>query len=134
MKPSAYLAGHSFVDRFHRRATRDGRSIGQLTVLAETLELYTLGVSGGTFARTLACPDYLLRRLDTMPWLPDVLVVDLGTNDLCSQDASPGLVVDNALALVDLLRRQHRMQNTVVFLSVIQRTSRFTVSISSDRR
>ena len=123
MKPTAYLVGHSFVNRLRRRATRDGQPIWQLA--GERFELYAHGVSGGSFARTLACPDDLLRRIEAIPRLPDVLLIDLGTNDLCSQpDASAGLVVENALALVDLLRRQNRMPNTVVFLSVIQRTSK----------
>ena len=122
MKSIAYLVGHSFVTRFCRRAARDGKSIGKLAGLGEAIELFAHRVSVGTFADTLACPDDLLRRIDELPRMPEVFVFDLGTNDLCSRDASPKVVVENAMALVDLLRRQYRTLSTVVFMSVVQRT------------
>ena len=101
------------------------RPLGNLLESLKQLSFnHAHGVSGATFARTLACPDDLLHRLDAIPRLPDVLVVDLSTNDRCSQDASPGLVVDKAFVLVDLLIRQQWMPNTVFFLSVIQRASK----------
>ena len=84
----------------------------------------TQGVSGGTFHRLLTSPGDLLRRFEAITRVLDLLVVDLGTNDLCPQDASPGLVVDSALALVEQLHQSNRSPSTIVFMSVIQRTSK----------
>ena len=119
-----YLLGHSFVERYRRRAAHDGQTVGQATGLARECQLQTQGMSGGTFHRLLTSPGDLLRRLETITCVLDLVVVDLGTNDLCPQDASPGLVVDSALALVELLRQSNRSPTTIVFLSVIQRTSK----------
>ena len=94
------------------------------TGLATECQLETQGVSGGTFHRLFTSPGDLLLRLETITRVLDLLVVDLGTNDLCPQDASPGLVVDSALALVELLRQSNRNPTTIVFMSVIQRTSK----------
>ena len=65
-------------------------------------------MSGGTIHQLLASPGDLLRRLNDIPRVLDLLVVDLGTNDLCLQDASPGLVVDSAVALVELLHQKQQ--------------------------
>ena len=78
-------------------------------------------MSGGTIHQLLASPGDLLRRLNDIPRVLDLLVVDLGTNDQCPQDVSPVLVEDSAMALVELLR--NRSPTTIVFMSVIQRTS-----------
>ena len=109
MSPVVYLLGHSLVERYRRRAAHDGQTVGQATGLARECHLQTQGVSGGTFHR-------------------------LGTNDLCPQDASPGLVVDSALALVELLRQSNRSPTKIVFLSVIQRTSKSRHLVVSVRR
>ena len=127
-----YLLGHSFVDRYKRRAAQNRQSMGQATGLARECQLQAHGVSGGIIHQLLASPGDLLRRLNDIPWVLDLLVVNLGTNDVCPQDASPGLVVDSAVALVELLRRSNRSPTTIVFMSVIQRTSRgrhLTVSL-----
>ena len=81
-------------------------------------------MSGGTIHQLLAIPGDLLCWLNDIPRVFDLLVVDLGTNDLCPQDASPGLVVDSAVALVELLRQSNRSPTTIVFMSVIQWTSK----------
>ena len=122
--PIVYLLGHSFVDRYRRRATQGKQSMGQATGLASECQVQAHAVSGGTFLKLLASPGDLLCRLEEIPRVLDMVVIDLGTNDLCSQDASPGLVVDSAVALVELLRRSNRSPTTIVFLSVIQRTSK----------
>ena len=98
--------------------------MGQATELATECQLQAHGVSGGSFHQLLASPGDLLRRLNDIPRVLDLLVVDLGTNDLCPQDAPPGLVVDSAPALVELLRQSNRSPTTIEFMSVIQRTSK----------
>ena len=76
-----YLLGHSFVERYKRRAARNRQSMGQATELTRECQLQAHGVSGSTFHQLLASPGDLLPRLDDIPRVLDLLVVDLGTND-----------------------------------------------------
>ena len=91
-----------------------------------------LDVPTKIFGETMmASPGDLLHRPEDIPRVLDWLLVDLGTNELCPQDALPGLVVDIALALVEPLRQSNRSSTTIVFfffiivfMSVIQQTSK----------
>ena len=122
--PIVYLLGHSFVERYRRRAARNRQSMGQATELARECQLQAHGVSGGSFHQLLASPGDLLHRLDDIPRALDLLVVDMGTDELCPHDASHGLVVDSAVALVEPLRQSNRSPTTIAFMTVIQRTSK----------
>ena len=54
---------------------------------------------------------------------PDLLVVDVGSNDLGPVDTSVAEVVDNALRFLGVLDCYNVFPKVVVFLSVVQRTS-----------
>ena len=69
-----YLLGHSFVDRYNRRAAQNRQSMGQATWLARECQLQAHGVSGGTINQLLASPGDLLRRLNDIPRVLDLLV------------------------------------------------------------
>ena len=113
------LLGHSVVGRFSRRAVQRGQSVAQAAGVANVCEVHTHYSGGGTFARLLARPGPLLDRLRAIPQL-DILVIDLGTNDLCPEDAAVSSVVGEALKL----RCHHQLPQQVVFLTVVLRTSR----------
>ena len=95
------LIGHSFVRRFARRATLQGQSTAEAVGLAGVCELHTF--STPTFASLLACPAALLVRIRTLRQLPDILVIDLGSNDLCPVDAAVSRVVAEAMDLLEWL-------------------------------
>ena len=97
--------------------------MAQAAGVANVCEVHAHYSGGGTFARLLARPGPLLDKLRAIPQL-DILVVDLGTNDLCPEDAAVSSVVGEALELLELLRRHHLLPQQVVFLTVVLRTSR----------
>ena len=108
------LLGHSFVGRFAESAVKR---------LADVCQLYTESSGGGAFARLLASPTLLLVRLRAFAHVPDILVIDLGTNDPSRVGVVASGVVDKAMALLEMLRRHHLLPQHVVFLSVVQRTA-----------
>ena len=67
-------------------------------------DTYMVAWGGVTFTRILASPGSLFESLHTLPQLPDVLVIDLGTNDLCSEETSASWVVGDAMLLLEMLR------------------------------
>ena len=121
MEPLVYVLGHSFVKRFGLRAQRRHQTVAQAVGLDGQYEVRLDGQSGATFARILDGYKRVLGRLRELPQLPVLLIVDLGTNDLCSGDIVIGEVVDRALTLLDALRREHLLPRQVVFLPVLKR-------------
>ena len=115
------LIGHSFVRRFARRATLQGQSTAEAVGVAGVCELHTF--STPTFASLLACPAALLVRMRTLRQLPDILVIDLGSNDLCPVDAAVSRVVAEAMDLLEWLHGHYLLPRHVVFMSVLQRTT-----------
>ena len=111
----ALLLGHSFMGRFSHHAEQRGQTVAQAAGLADVCEVHTQFSGGGTFTRLLARPQPLLATLRTLPPTPE----HLGTNDLC-----PGEVVVRDMRLLVLLCRHFLLPQQVVFLTVIQRTSR----------
>ena len=95
--------------------------MAQAAGVANVCEVHAHYSGGGTFARLLARPGPLLDKLRAIPQL-DILVVDLGTNDLCPEDAAVSSVVGEALELLELLRRHHLLPQQVVFLTVVLRS------------
>ena len=54
---------------------------------------------------------------------PDVLIIDVGSNDLTPMDASVTTVVNDALEFLSILESYQVFPEVVVFMSVIQRKS-----------
>ena len=97
--------------------------------MAEAAGLQTVGCfqtiwsNGAIFARALDPAACLVRRLRDLPQLPDILVLDLGTNDLCLVRAAASGVIDEAMASIELLRNSHLPPEHLVFMGVVQRTA-----------
>ena len=109
------LFGHSFP----ARVSRYGREHpNYLAGLSDDCSLDIQGHSGLTFAEVFANPSRYLPNLKEF----EVIVIDLGTNDLCDVDVSPSLLVTRALHLVALFEQYDVKPRYIVFLALIQRT------------
>ena len=120
-RPQVVGFGHSFPACLTRRCQRIGNSVMELLNLSEdTCDITVRGHSGLTFSRVLLNPERYLREIcrNTV----HVLVLDLGTNDLCNMDGEADVVVDRAIRFLDLLLARPDGPRHVEFLSVIQRS------------
>ena len=123
--PNVYLFGHSFVKRLERRAREGHQSVEDLLELTGEVNLLVEGHPGLSYDRLLSRVDFYCRKLSSIPI--DVLVLDLGTNDLCLPEVTPEVLVQKSFEFLDLLEGKGVLPHKVVFLSVIQR-SRITRS------
>ena len=115
------IFGHSFPARLTRKCTATGKSVRELLNLsADTGNIEVRGHSGLTFSRVLQDSERYLREICRRP--VHVLVLDLGTNDLCNINGEVDVVVDRAITFLDLLLARPDGPKHVEFLSVIQRT------------
>ena len=114
-KPVVSLFGHSFVVPFvGRRREQVVRTLG----LQSWAKVIAYGQGGLSFKRVLESPDQYLKEMGH----PDLLVIDLGSNDLSCVYSTVAEVADDALRFLALLDDDVR-PNMIVLLSVIQRTS-----------
>lgn len=74
-----------------------------------------------TFSRVINNTDHYLAKLKLKPI--DILLIDLGTNDLCNQSECPETVLQKVDQFLDLLESSGVTPKKVVFLSIIQRAS-----------
>ena len=121
-KISVVLFGHSFPARLlrHVREQQNATSVSSLLGLDEKYTVFVDGHSGLTYGRLLgSLPHYVGKMKEKSV---DILVVDLGTNDLCSQENTPEKVVQMALGFIDSLNPRGVTPRCTVFLSVIQRS------------
>ena len=125
------LFGHSFP----ARASRYGREHpNYLAGLSDDCSLDLQGHSGLTFARIFANPSRYLCSLREF----EVIIIDLGTNDLCDVNVSPSLLVTRAVHLIALFEQYNVKPKQIVFLAPILRTHMFrqgqvTVSTFNNR-
>ena len=80
--PSVLLAGHSFVRRFKERAADRGQTVAEAAGIEEVASLHTIYADGATFERALHPSTSLVVQLRELHELPDITIVDIGTNDL----------------------------------------------------
>ena len=81
-KKVVYNFGHSFLSRFSRMAERESQTPGVFLRLSRDYDVHVEGHPGLSFQRIFQGGDHYYRGMQTTPI--DLLVVDLGTNDLCS--------------------------------------------------
>ncbi len=109
------LFGHSFVVRMQRFRSDHPECMNRLP---EDCSLETKGHSGLIFSRIFADPSKYLTSLKGY----DVILVDLGTNDLCDKHLTPSMMVERSMELVHLFTEYDVRPKCVIFLSVLQRT------------
>jgi lysophospholipase L1-like esterase len=78
------------------------------------------GYSGLDYERIFEDPDRYLRKMKAHSI--DVLILDLGSNDLCNPRCTPSNVVEKAFAFLELLHSFEIRPKIVIFFAVIQRT------------
>ena len=122
-KPMVCLFGHSFVKRLASRSTHRGESLLQTLGLGAMCELFSYGQGGLSYHRILSNPGGYMQHILACGRQPDLLIVDVGSNDLGPVDTSVAEVVDNALRFLGVLDCYNVSPKVVVFLSVVQRTS-----------
>ena len=98
--PCALLVGHSFVRRttkFIERNQEDG-SYTHTFGLESTCTVKTIGTVGRTVDKLIK---YDLQ--DTGDKAPNVVIQDIGSNDLCDEQSDPDMVALSIIALVEIL-------------------------------
>ena len=120
-KTSVVLFGHSFPARLARQARKAGVDAETFIGLSDRFTIFVEGHPGLTFSRIFgSSADYLSKLRSNVI---DILVIDLGTNDLCNQADSAEVVVQKAVQFLDLLKSNSVVPKRTVFLSVIQRSA-----------
>ena len=116
------LFGHSFVKRLSCRCVRRGESVAQTLGLDGECALSSFGQDGLTFGKILSDPGRYAQHI-LASGQPDLLIVDVGSNDLGTVDTSVADVIDNASSFLEVLNANGVSPKRINFLSVIQRTS-----------
>ena len=117
-RPVVSLFGHSFIKRLCHLSGRRREEVVQTLGLQSCAKVIAYGQGGLSFKRVLESPDRYLKEMGH----PDLLVIDLGTNDLTCGHSTVAEVADDALRFLALLDDDVR-PNMIILLSVIQRTS-----------
>ena len=109
------LFGHSFPARADRFKGAHSQSFASLP---DDCVMDIKGHSGLTFSRISRNPSRFLSALKGY----DIIIVDLGTNDLCDMHITPSSLVSRAMGLMDLFDQFEVKPKCIVFLAVLQRT------------
>ena len=88
--------------------------------LNDHFTIFVEGHPGLTYGRIFDSLPHYLAKMKTRPI--DILLIDVGTNDLCHPDNLPEIVVDQALKFLDELRSNHIKPKRILFLSVTKRS------------
>lgn len=118
---NVYLFGHSFVKRLDRMARQEHQSVEELLGLAAEIRLTVEGHPGLSYDRLFNHVDYYCQKMRLLNSI-DVLVLDIGTNDLCLPEITPEVLVGKSFEFLDLLESRGISPRKVVFLSIIQRS------------
>ena len=118
-----YLFGHSFPKRLASHLSTD-ESVESALKLPEDCSIVLDGYSGLTFQKVLRNPTFYFMRLRDVFKIaqPDVIIVDLGTNDLCDLDVTAAVLIHRVIEFIHLLQGQGVTPKHLIFLSIIQRT------------
>ena len=122
LKPNVMLFGHSFVRRLSCRSERRGESVSQTLGLEGSCAMSSFGQGGLTFDKIVMDPGRYTQRI-LVGGQPDLLIVDVGSNHLGAVD-TVAEVVDNTLRFLGMLDAHGISPQRILFMSVIQRTSR----------
>ena len=128
--PEVCLFGHSFVKRLAGYAERRGELLGQELGLDQVCRVASYDQSALSFGRIMENPGMYIEYILTGHKQPDLLIVDVGSNDLVPVDTSVLTVVNDALEFLSVLESYKVFPKVVVFMSVIQRISMDIVECS----
>ena len=118
---SVFLYGHSFPARLMRQAQEQGKNAKSLLGLNDHFNIFVEGHPGLTYRRILGNLPHYFSELKSKSF--DILLIDLGTNDLCNPDDPPEILLQHVVQFIDQLRAHDISPQKVVFLSVIKRFS-----------
>lgn len=118
---SVFLFGHSFPARLHRQAREQHLTAKVLIGLSDRFSIFVEGHPGLTYRRIFDNLPHYLAKLQRESF--DVLLIDLGTNDLCNPNDPPDIVVQYVVRFLDHLKTHSIIPKKIVFLSVLKRSS-----------
>lgn len=119
-RPHVFLFGHSFLSRLSREAQREHRSVRDFIGVPDRCSLFVEGHPGLTYQRLFSNADHYLKEM--MKKQIDILILDMGTNDLCNPEVTPARLVQNNIQLLNLLETRGINPQCIVILSIIQRS------------
>ena len=119
-KTSVFLFGHSFPARLLRQSRERRIDPKTLVGLSNRFTLFVEGHPGLTYSRIFDNLSHYLALLKSRTI--DILLVDLGSNDLCDPGCPPEVVLQNVDRFLDHLESHGVTPQKIVFLSVIRRT------------
>jgi lysophospholipase L1-like esterase len=119
-----HLFGHSFPKRLFKYIRETDQTVTGVVNPPDSCELFLDGNSGLTYAKISSEPNRFLSRIrrNNGTQAIDVLIIDMGTNELCDPEVTVPEVVQSALSLIDQLQHEDIRPKFIVHLSVIQRT------------
>lgn len=115
-----FLFGHSFPARLLRRAREEGVEVSGLMNLNDHFDIFVEGHSGLTYDRIFSSIPHYFAKMRSKSI--DILLLDLGTNDLCHVDNCAEVVVEQSLRFLSELKSNHIIPKRTIFLSVIKRS------------
>lgn len=121
--PCALLVGHSFVRRmteFIERNQEDG-SYTHTFDLESTCTVKTIGTGGRTVDKLIK---YDLQ--DIRDTVSNVVILDIGSNDLCDEQSDPDTVALSIIALVEILIKDLKLRCLVLCQVLPRKKQPFT--------
>ena len=118
--PVVCLFGHSFVKCLCNSSWRRGELVVETLGLKACSQVVEYGQGGLSFKRVLDSPDRYMNEICRCH--PDLLVIDLGTNDLAGADCTVPDVVNLAMRFLALVDDEVHPK-IIIILSVLLRTS-----------
>ena len=100
-RPHVFMFGHSFLTRLSREAQRDHQSVRDFIGVPDKCSLFIEGHPGLTYERLFLNSDHYLHEMKKRPI--DILVLDMGTNDLCNSEVTPAVLLQSTLQFLNLL-------------------------------
>ena len=120
--PRSLILGHSFVQRMKvfLKHNAGNSSFNEHFDLKNSCLVKLIGNGGRTVERLMR---YDLRA--TRATKPDILVVEIGSNDLCDPSADPEILGETITASVDVLRHEIQHKFTVICQVIPRRNPPF---------
>ena len=118
---SVFLFGHSFPAGLLRQAMEQHIEPKTLVELSNRFTIFVEGHQGLTYSRSFCNLSHYLSLLKSKVF--DILIIDLGTNDLCDPNNPAEVVLQNVTKFLDHLKVNDISPQKIVFMSVIRRSA-----------